>query len=165
MFKLGTKPNKLVALSYVSVQAIILVLLIFVNLAYGFTFRKFVIAGSVLEWLGIIGILVSAYSIRRSLTAMPLPKEHGQLATNGLYKYVRHPMYTSVLIFSLGLAINSGEMYKYLLVVALTVLFYYKSIYEEVYLSNKYAKYKGYAKITPRLVPFLRHIKIDSNKG
>jgi len=156
MSKLGTKPYKLVALTYVIIQAIILGLLIFVNITYGFSVRKFVIIGSILEWIGILGILVAAYSIRRSLTAMPLPKEHGQLATNGLYKYVRHPMYTSVLIFSLGLAINSGEFYKYLLVVALTALFYYKSIYEEVYLTKKYIGYAEYAQKTPRLLPFIK---------
>jgi len=155
--RLDSQPNKLVALSYVIVQAIILALLIFVNMAHGLTISKLVILGSILEWLGIIGILVSAYIIRSSLTAMPLPKEHGQLATNGLYKYVRHPMYTSVLIFSLGLAINSGEIYKYLLVIGLTVLFYYKSIYEEEYLTKKYVDYKSYANKTPRLVPFSIH--------
>src|ERR1035438_4381734 len=108
---LDTKPNRLVALSYVIVQAVILILLIFANMTFGLSIRKFVLIGSVLEWVGILGIFISAYSIRTSLTAMPLPKERGQLATNGLYKFVRHPMYTSVLVFSLGLAINSGQVY------------------------------------------------------
>jgi len=154
-----TRPNRLVALAYVIVQAIILILLIFTNMAFGLSVRKFTVIGSVLEWVGIVGIFISAYSIRTSLTAMPLPKEHGQLATNGLYKFVRHPMYTSVLAFSIGSAISSGEIYKYLLVISLYVLFYYKSMYEEVYLGRKYAGYKEYSKSTPRFIPFTRLYK------
>ena len=152
----NTKPNKLVALSYVIVQAIILILLIFANMTLGLSIRKFVLFGSALEWAGIVGIFISAYSIRTSLTAMPLPKEHGKLATDGLYKFVRHPMYTSVLVFSLGLALSSGEVYKYLLVISLYVLFNYKTRYEEVYLARKYAGYKEYSKSTPRFIPFTK---------
>jgi protein-S-isoprenylcysteine O-methyltransferase Ste14 len=156
--KKTTEPNKSVALAYVIAQVIILILLIFVNSNYGFNVSRFIFVGTVLEWIGILGILISAYSIRRSLTAMPLPKEHGKLATNGLYKYVRHPMYTSVLLFSLGLALSSGEIYKYLLVVGLSILFYYKSVYEEIYLARKYVDYKNYTKRTPRFIPFSKHI-------
>jgi protein-S-isoprenylcysteine O-methyltransferase Ste14 len=140
----------------VIIQAIILLLLLFANMTFGFSIMKFAVIGRALEYVGIIGIFVSAYSIRRSLTAMPLPKEHGELATNGLYKYVRHPMYTCVLAFSLGLALSSGEIYKYLLVVALSILFYYKSVYEEVYLTHKYTGYKKYLNTTPRFIPFIK---------
>lgn len=146
-------PNQLIALTYVLVQAIILLVLIFMNLTTGLSFRKILIVGGVLEWVGIVGIFVSAYSIRSSLTAMPMPKEHGRLATTGLYQYVRHPMYTSVLVFSSGLALASGEFYKYILVVSLSILFYYKSSYEEKLLANKYDGYQKYAKKTPRFFP------------
>jgi protein-S-isoprenylcysteine O-methyltransferase Ste14 len=152
----NTKPNKLIALAYVIVQATILIILIFANMTFDLSIKKFVSIGSVLEWVGILGIFISAYSIRTSLTAMPLPKEQGKLATNGLYKFVRHPMYTSVLVFSLGLAINSGQVYKYLLVIGLYVLFYYKSRYEEIYLGRKYTGYKEYSKTTPRFIPFTK---------
>ena len=155
----NTKPNRLVALAYVIVQTIILILLIFANMALGLRINRFVLIGSVLEWAGIIGIFISALSIRTSLTAMPLPKENGQLVTGGLYKFVRHPMYTSVLAFSLGLAISSGEVYKYLLFTGLYVLFYYKSRYEEVYLGRKYAGYKEYSKSTPRFIPIYKIIR------
>lgn len=154
----NTEPSKVIALAYVIVQAVILVLLIFVDMTSGLNFKRFILLGTVLEWLGILGILVSAYSIRRSLTAMPLPKEHGQLVTEGLYKFARHPMYTSVLLFSFGLVLSGGEIYKYLLAVSLSVLFYFKSVYEEIYLTAKYADYKKYAKRTPRFIPFVKYI-------
>lgn len=151
-----TEPDTRIAATYVAVQVIILLLLIFVNLKFGLAVNKFMAIGILFEWLGGLGILLSAYSIRRSLTAMPLPKEHGQLATNGLYKYVRHPMYSSVLLLSLGIALLSGQWLKYSLVAALAVLFYYKSVYEERYLAQKYTGYMAYAKKTARFVPLIK---------
>lgn len=149
-------PNKLTAYSLVVVQVIILGLLIFQNTETEYSFIQLNILGKVFQITGIVAILVSAYSIRRSLTAVPLPKQGGQLATNGLYRYVRHPMYTSVMVFSLGLAFSSGEIYKYLLVIALGVLFYYKSIYEEKHLVYKYSDYSKYSEKTPRFFPKLK---------
>lgn len=150
------EPNKKVALTYVLIQAVILILLVFGSFESSYDISGYRVVGTIMELLGFIGILFSAYSIRTSLTAMPIPKEHGQLATNGLYKYVRHPMYTSVILLSLGLAVSSGEIDKYLLVIALTGLFYYKSVYEEKYLVRKYPGYLEYARKTSRFIPFIK---------
>ena len=150
------KANILHAWAFVAVQVIILGLLVFLPADLWLSVRPFIVAGTVLEWLGALGIVASALTIRSSLTAVPLPKEHGKLGTTGLYKYVRHPMYTSVLILSLGIALLSGSFIKYALVIALYALFYYKSKYEERYLRQKYPGYKEYAKQTPRFMPFLK---------
>jgi protein-S-isoprenylcysteine O-methyltransferase Ste14 len=156
MAKRETKTDRRLAIAYVLVQAIILLLLIFTNISFGVSILKLAWPGIILEALGVIGVLLSAYSIRTSLTALPLPKEHGQLATSGLYRYVRHPMYTSVLVFALGLAVSSGEPYKYLLFIGLAILFAYKSKYEELYLAKKYAGYRQYANQTPKFIPLPR---------
>ncbi|GAC1391899.1 MAG: hypothetical protein NVSMB46_06110 [Candidatus Saccharimonadales bacterium] len=149
-------PNQMIAWSYVIVQAGILGLLVFFNPSFGFDVTKLGTLGSVLELLGGTGVLLSAITIRSSLTAVPLPKKHGRLGTTGLYKYVRHPMYSSVLVLSLGIALHSGNILKYLLVISLFVLFSYKSKYEEHYLRLKYPGYAEYTKRTPRLIPFRR---------
>lgn len=149
-------PNKLHAWSYVVVQAVILGLLIFLNSSFGFTIRKFTLVGTVFEWFGAFGVIVSAASLRRSLTAVPLPKVEGKLSTNGLYRLVRHPMYTSVLLLVLGIALLSGNFIKYLLVGSLVLLFYFKSLYEEKYLAEKYPDYKAYADKIPRFIPFIK---------
>ncbi|GAC1386502.1 MAG: hypothetical protein NVS1B7_4580 [Candidatus Saccharimonadales bacterium] len=149
-------PNQMIAWSYVVIQAGILALLIFLNSSFGFEVTKFRALGSILELLGGAGILLSAITIRSSLTAVPLPKKHGKIGTTGLYKYVRHPMYSSVLFLSLGIALHSGSTLKYLLVIGLFVLFIYKSRYEEHYLRLKYPGYVEYAKRTPRFIPFTK---------
>lgn len=146
-------PNKKTAYFYVLIQAFILGTLIFVNYVSNLRISNFQYLGDVLKIIGIFIIIASAFSIRKSLTAMPLPKQNGALSTRGLYKYVRHPMYTGVITFSLGIALSSGEIYKYLLVFSLVILFYFKSEYEEKYLAYKYKGYQEYTNHTPRFIP------------
>ena len=150
------RPNQLQAWSYVFVQALLLVFLLFLDRKIGPQVHRFEILGRILEWLGIIGVLVCAASLRSSLTVVPIPKEDGQLSTTGLYRYVRHPMYSSVIIFALGIGLNSGSLIKYLLVLFLYLLFYAKSVYEERYLKLKYPGYADYAKRIPRFIPFTK---------
>lgn len=151
--------NKVHAWAFVAMQAVLLALLVFIGNDIGPTITKVAYAGTALEWLGFLGIILSAISIRTSLTALPLPKENARLGTNGLYRYVRHPMYTSVIILALGIALLSGSVLKYGLVVSLVLLFYYKSVYEERYLRLKYPEYQSYASRTPRLIPFIKNIR------
>lgn len=152
------EPDQIVAWAFVIAQAVILGLLIFLDSSFSFSFniKQFQFIGTVFEWLGGVGILLSAITIRSSLTAVPLPKEHGKLGTTGLYKYVRHPMYTSVLLLSLGIALLSGNIIKYMLVIGLFVLFSYKARYEEHYLRLKYPGYTEYSKHTPKFIPFTK---------
>lgn len=147
-------PNQLQAWSYVFVQALLLILLVFLDRNVGPQIHRFVIFGWTFEWLGIVGVLVCAASLRRSLTVMPIPKEEGKLSTTGLYRYVRHPMYSSVLLFALGIALHSGSAIKYLLMVFLYILFHMKSVYEEKYLRLKYPDYAEYSARIPRFFPF-----------
>lgn len=151
-----SKPSQIHAWSYVLIQAILLGLLIFLSSDFGLQVKQFTLIGKLLELLGAVGIVLSAITIRTSLTAVPLPKKNARLGTSGLYKYMRHPMYTSVLLLSLGIAVASGSAIKYLLVIGLAVLFYYKSVYEERYLQAKYADYQRYAKTVPRFIPRLK---------
>lgn len=149
-------PNRLQAWAYVFVQALLLIFLVFLDRKVGPQIHRFVILGWLFEWLGIIGVLVCAASLRRSLTVVPIPKEEGKLSTTGLYRYVRHPMYSSVLLFALGIALHSGSAIKYLLVASLYVLFHMKSVYEERYLRLKYPDYAQYSDRIPRFIPFIK---------
>jgi protein-S-isoprenylcysteine O-methyltransferase Ste14 len=126
----------------VAILAVIILLLILLDSNIGPNVTRFLVLGTALEWLGWIGILLSAFTIRKVLTAEPLPKENGKLSSNGLYEYVRYPTYTSVLLLCLGIAILSGSLIKYSLVVCLIILFHFKSVYEEKYLLIKYPEYR-----------------------
>ena len=146
--------NRIHARTYVGVQAIILFLLIFFSNKVGYQLSKFRLIGTIFEIFGLLGLLLSANILRGSLTAIPIPKPDGKLSTRGLYKYVRHPMYSSVLLLTFGIALRSGSLFKYFLVIALAMLFYFKSIYEERFLSQKYPEYGQYLGTVPRFIPF-----------
>jgi protein-S-isoprenylcysteine O-methyltransferase Ste14 len=147
---------QLKAWTYVFVQALLLILLLFLDNGLGPQNHRFVLLGRALELLGVLGVLICAASLRGSLTVVPLPKEEGKLSTTGLYRYVRHPMYTSVLLLALGIASHAGSAIKYLLVILLFVLFYVKSVFEEKYLRLKYSQYASYSARIPRFIPFTK---------
>lgn len=148
--------NKIHSWSFVIIQAIILVLIVFINSSIGPKITPLPVLGNSLQMIGWFGIILSAYNIRGVLTAEPLPKENGKLTTDGLYKYVRHPMYTSVILLVTGISISSGSLIKYALVIGLTLLFHFKTNYEERYLSKQYPEYKEYSKKTSKFIPFIK---------
>jgi len=140
---------------FVIIQAILLVLLIFFTDSNTPPTYTVSVTGKLIELAGGVILLISLYDLRKSLTALPLPKGNGVLQVRGLYKYVRHPMYVGVLTLSLGIAIAGGSAQKYLLVLGLYLLFSFKARYEENLLIAKYPDYEVYMKNTPRFIPRL----------
>jgi protein-S-isoprenylcysteine O-methyltransferase Ste14 len=56
-----------------------------------------------------LGVLIlAAANLGRSLTAMPNPAERATLKTTGLYRFVRHPLYTGLLALVLGRTVTSA---------------------------------------------------------
>jgi protein-S-isoprenylcysteine O-methyltransferase Ste14 len=76
------------------------------------------------------------------------------LVTNGIYRYVRHPIYAGDLLLLLGfeLALNSWLV---LGVVALAALVVRQTLREEALLVTRLAGYDGYSRRTKRFVPFV----------
>ncbi|HKJ44645.1 MAG TPA: isoprenylcysteine carboxylmethyltransferase family protein [Balneolales bacterium] len=77
----------------------------------------------------------------------------GELVTRGIYKWVRHPLYT----FSLLLLISSPVMTTRLLAIIIfgILYFYIGSIYEERKLIERFGEsYKKYQRDVPRLIPW-----------
>lgn len=84
---------------------------------------------------------------------VPTPKQHADLITSGLYKCVRHPIYTSVLLGSFGITIWHGQMITLFASLCLLTLLTYKSSYEEALLAVKYPDYAHYRQQTGRFLP------------
>jgi Phospholipid methyltransferase len=58
---------------------------------------------------GVLVVLVGASALGRGLTAAPLPNEHAKLRTTGLYRHVRHPIYTELLLFAIAYSVRAGS--------------------------------------------------------
>ncbi len=104
--------------------------------------------------LGVIGLAV--VQLNDNLTPFPTPKEKGVLIQTGLYKYIRHPIYSGIILFTVGWGVFDENIWKIGIGTLLWTLFYFKSSYEETLLMNKFEAYKTYRKTTGRFFCFFK---------
>ena len=102
----------------------------------------------------IIGIIAVKTHPKNNFNIRPEIKENCALITNGIYSYIRHPMYLSVILMGLGMAIFYDNFFKWLIFVCLVIVMIIKMFYEEK-LWSKNECYKEYMKKTKRLIPFI----------
>ena len=80
---------------------------------------------------------------------------HGQLVTNGIFKYIRHPHYTSLIIVGFGLAFFFYSIAALLIAIIAIPIMILSIFDEEKLLIKQYGnKYKEFMKTTPwRIIP------------
>ncbi|WP_345947749.1 methyltransferase [Mucilaginibacter sp. PAMB04274] len=142
---------------YVGVQFVLLCIY-FINfwpLRFNFPyFLRFV--GLVLILAGVAECLLAIYLLRKHLTPYPTPSPGATLIVESIYKYVRHPIYGGIIASTAGYAFFSQSIGRLLLVLALTILFYFKSVYEEHMLRLQFQTYEAYKKKTFSFFPFFK---------
>jgi protein-S-isoprenylcysteine O-methyltransferase Ste14 len=106
-----------------------------------------------------------AASLDRGLTALPLPNDRAQLRTGGLYRWVRHPIYSGLLIGAAARAAVSGNRWALVAFAALAGLLTGKSRFEERHLRAHFPGYDEYAAHTPRFIPRLRRESHPNSNG
>ena len=91
----------------------------------------------------------------RNRTPYPKPREGSELIQSGIYARVRHPLYTSVMLASVGWALiwQSGPAFAAAL--ALIPFFNAKARREERWLGEQFPGYPEYAQRVPRFIPRL----------
>ena len=102
---------------------------------------------------GVVWALWAALRLGDRLTPTPVPRDGGQLRTDGPYGHVRHPIYTGVLLIVVGIALRNGGAVGLLLAVVTVAFFHAKAAFEERLLAQRYAGYATYAASTPRFTP------------
>ncbi len=86
----------------------------------------------------------------------PQPGKGSTLITTGPYKYIRHPMYTGVILIALALLLNFFTFGRFAAFVILVVDLYIKVQFEEDLLKAHFAKqYHEYIQKTASLIPFV----------
>ena len=85
----------------------------------------------------------------------PTTPRHGELITGGPYRFIRHPMYTALLIFCLGFIGSDYAHWKTFIWMGLALVLAWKSQLEERALKSDLAGYAEYAQATWRFAPYL----------
>lgn len=111
--------------------------------------------GLILSFFGGLIILLALLQLNKNLSPFPTPKNNATLLENGLYKYTRHPIYSGIIILFIGFSVYQNSWYKLLISLLLVILFYLKSVYEELRLEQKFPEYKNYKTKTGRFFPRL----------
>jgi protein-S-isoprenylcysteine O-methyltransferase Ste14 len=108
--------------------------------------------------LGISGFLAfwAMYVMKYgNFNIVPIPVDKGVMISQGPYKVIRHPMYTSIFIFAIALLAGQFDYYKLLISFVLVADLLVKMIFEEGLLCKHYPGYKDYMKKTKRVIPFV----------
>ncbi|WP_108801972.1 isoprenylcysteine carboxylmethyltransferase family protein [Aquimarina sp. Aq107] len=103
--------------------------------------------------MGILIVLVSLVQLNKNLSPFPTPKLNSKLIKTGLYKFMRHPIYTGILGIAFGYGFYIGSIFKLMITTFIFVLFYFKSKYEEKKLLGFFSEYEAYKKTTSRFLP------------
>jgi len=120
------------------------------------TSNHVVLAGSFIIFL--IGLFIAVWA-RINLGknwGMPMTKKQNpELVTSGPYSYIRHPIYTGMLLMVLGsfLAIN---IYWLIVLIVASIYFIYSAFAEEKLMMQQFPKvYPSYKAKTKMLIPFV----------
>ena len=103
-------------------------------------------------YFGIAGVVV----LGRNRTPFPQPREGSELVQRGIYAHVRHPLYTSVMLTSLGWALLWQSGPALLATLILIPFFHFKARREERWLRGQFPDYADYERTVPRFIPRIR---------
>ena len=117
-------------------------------LLFVFPPRRFLVIGLFLVTIGITFFLICAYNIY-----MAKHFKRG-LVTTGIYRYLRHPQYTSLIVAGFGFVILWGRFISYLCLFIMIYLYYMLAKKEESLCLLKYGRsYVEYRRKTIGIIP------------
>ncbi|MDQ5944041.1 MAG: hypothetical protein QG658_107 [Patescibacteria group bacterium] len=101
----------------------------------------------------LLGVSAMLAMTKRTLTVMPEVARGAELSTAGPYKYIRHPMYSAVMLLALAMLVQDFTILRLGVYVALVIVLIFKSKYEEKLLASHYRAYAAYQEKTQRFIP------------
>ena len=104
---------------------------------------------------GMFLIAAGLAALGAALTPFPAPRARAGLRTHGVYAVVRHPIYSGLIVASLGWALWWQSVLAILFSVVVFVFFDRKAAEEERRLITQFSTYAQYQKRTRKLIPLL----------
>ena len=137
------------------VQAILICLYFFVS--YDLSISTTVFNPDYLGWILLIygsGLLaITLIQLKFKVPFFPSPSPSSLLITEGVYKFVRHPIFSSLAALFIGYAIISMSMEKLLFGFIIAIFFDFKASYEEQLLQDRFSAYIDYAAKVDKMIP------------
>lgn len=103
----------------------------------------------------VVGVAALAANRPGNFNVRPEVKPGARLVTSGIYRWIRHPMYSAVLLATLGAALLDPRAWRIAVWFALVGVLVAKLRREEGYLALRFAEYASYRRRTWRLLPWL----------
>ena len=96
------------------------------------------------------GAILVLAKLGRAFSIMP---EARLLVTGGVYRHVRHPLYTAEMFILAGIAIEFAQPWAGIIALVSAALQVARSIFEERVLAEEYPEYAAYAARIRRFIP------------
>jgi len=114
------------------------------------------VLGAMVCVFGVLVTLWARWTLAGNWSSEVAFKQGHELVKTGPYRYVRHPIYTGLLLMCLGTAVAVGQLHSWLGFVLLGVGFWIKLKQEESLMLRHFPdEYPAYQKQVKALVPFL----------
>lgn len=104
---------------------------------------------------GLLGLWAILSMKLQNMNVFPEVRAGSRLVTNGPYQWIRHPMYTALLMIMLALVCESFSYWRGFWWLLLTADLVVKLSYEERLLGEAFDDYEAYRLRTWRLVPWI----------
>jgi protein-S-isoprenylcysteine O-methyltransferase Ste14 len=114
------------------------------------------VVGLVLCAAGLLLMLLGLASIRGNVQIEPEPRAGAHLVTTGAYRYLRHPIYTAIVVLVIGLFLRRPTLRIGLMGVLVIAFLAVKVRFEERRLQATYPEYREYRTRSWGLIPGLR---------
>jgi len=108
--------------------------------------RFYYLIGILIIIIAFFTILIAIKDLGRNLSPFPRPVNNSNLVTSGIYRFIRHPMYYSLIFISFGVFLIKLTIYYLFLSISLGLIIKFKISLEEQYLKNKFENYLLYKK-------------------
>jgi len=109
-----------------------------------------------IELLGILLAIWAIYVMRKSkINIAPQPRKNAVLVSNGPYRIIRHPMYTSIVVAITPVIISHWNANRFFFLMFLYVNLILKLLFEESLLKKHFTGYTNYSKKTWRIFPYI----------
>ena len=107
----------------------------------------------------VLGLIVASWAIfemqKSKINIAPTPRKGATLVDTGIYKWIRHPMYTSLLMVFIPMVIENYTIINLAIFLFFAINLILKLEYEETLLVKFFPNYQEYQQRSFKVIPLI----------